>query len=141
MPLMVTPHISIPDGELSESFIRASGPGGQNVNKVASAVQLRFDAQNSPSLPDDVKARLKSIAGRRMTRDGVIVIEAKRFRDQEKNRADARARLAALIARAAKPPVKRKKTHVPRGQKTKRLEQKRRRGEVKARRARPPLDD
>ncbi len=141
MSVTVTPLITIPDWELSETFIRAGGPGGQNVNKVASAVQLRFDAAHSPSLPDDVKARLKSVAGRRMTKDGVIVIEAKRFRDQERNRTDARARLAALIARAANPPAKRKATRVPRAQKRKRLENKRRRSEVKTKRAPPPSDE
>lgn len=91
MSLSINPSITIPDWELRETFIRASGPGGQNVNKVASAVQLKFDTANSPSLSAAVKARLKSIAGRRMTKDGVLIIEAKRFRDQEKNRADARA--------------------------------------------------
>lgn len=141
MPLRVTSAISLEDRELDETFIRASGPGGQNVNKVASAVQLRFDAAASPSLPEDVKLRLRTIAGRRMTKDGVIVIEAKRFRDQEKNREDARARLVALIARAAPPPAKRKKTRVPAAWKKKRLEDKRRRGELKTRRKRPGADD
>jgi len=140
MPLEVSPSITIPDWELVETFIRASGPGGQNVNKVASAVQLRFDAANSPSLPPAVKARLKSIAGRRMNKDGVLIIEAKRFRDQEKNRADARERLAALVARAATPPKPRHQTHVPLSQKRKRVENKKRRGEIKARRARPTVD-
>lgn len=135
--LRVTATIALEDWELSETFIRASGPGGQNVNKVASAVQLRFHALNSPSLPNDVKVRLVKLAGKRMTKDGEIVIEAKRFRDQERNRADARERLAALIARAATPPKKRKKTRVPPAQKKKRLEDKRRRGEAKARRGRP----
>jgi len=141
MPLAVTAHIAIPDAELTETFIRASGPGGQNVNKVASAVQLRFDAKNSPSLPAGVKARLKTIAGRRMTKDGVLVIEAKRFRDQEKNRADARARLAALIGRAANPRKQRKATKVPAAQKRKRLENKRRRGEIKVKRVRPGITE
>lgn len=108
---------------------------------MASAVQLRFDAKNSPSLPDAVKARLKSIAGARMTRDGEIIIEAKRFRTQERNREDARARLAALIARAAEPPRPRVKTKVSRSQKRKRVEEKRKRGEIKARRAPPAVTD
>lgn len=139
--LKVSTNIKIPDWELVETFIRASGPGGQNVNNVASAVQLRFDAKNSPSLPDAVKARLKSIAGARMTRDGEIIIEAKRFRTQERNREDARARLAALIARAAEPPRPRVKTKVSRSQKRKRVEEKRKRGEIKARRAPPAVTD
>jgi len=128
--------ITIPDWELVETFIRASGPGGQNVNKVASAVQLRFNVKNSPSLPEPVKARLKSIAGRRMTREGELVIEAKRFRSQEQNREDARERLAALIERAATPPKKRVKTRVTPSQKRKRLDDKRRRAEIKAGRTR-----
>lgn len=140
MPVQITPSITIPDWELVETFIRASGPGGQNVNKVASAVQLRFDAKNSPSLSQAVKTRLKSIAGRRMTKEGVLLIEAKRFRDQEKNRADARARLAVLIERAARPPKPRHKTRVPRAQKRKRVENKKKRGELKSKRARPPIE-
>ncbi|CAK9039386.1 Cytosolic non-specific dipeptidase (CNDP dipeptidase 2) (Glutamate carboxypeptidase-like protein 1) [Durusdinium trenchii] len=110
MSLTVTSAIAIPDWELTETFMRASGPGGQNVNKVETAVQLRFSAIASPSLPDAVKTRLKKIAGRRMTKDGEIIIEAKRYRSQERNREDARMRLAALIARAANPPRKRQKT-------------------------------
>jgi ribosome-associated protein len=133
--------LALEDWELSETFIRASGPGGQNVNKVASAVQLRFDAAGSPSLPEDVKARLKKIAGRRMTKDGVVIIEARRFRDQERNRADARARLAALIEKAATPPAPRKATRIPKSQKQKRLENKHRRSEIKAKRARPGVSD
>lgn len=138
--MRVTPAIIIEDWELTEQFMRASGPGGQHVNKTETAVQLRFHALNSPSLPEAVKRRLRTIAGRRMTSDGEIVIEAKRFRERERNRADARTRLAALVERAARPPKPRRKTRVPRSQKRKRLENKRRRGEVKAKRQTPSVD-
>jgi ribosome-associated protein len=113
--------IIIPETELEESFIRASGPGGQNVNKVSSAVQLRFDARGSASLPDDVAVRLMRLAGSRLTRDGVIIITADRFRTQERNRADARERLQALVAAAEVRPVKRRPTKPSKGQKEKRL--------------------
>jgi ribosome-associated protein len=136
MPVFTVGKLQINDWELVETFIRASGPGGQNVNKVSSAVQLRFNALASPSLPDAVKARLKSIAGRRMTREGEIIIEAKRFRSQERNREDARERLAALIERAASPPRQRVKTRVSHNQKRKRLDDKRRRSEIKSLRTR-----
>jgi ribosome-associated protein len=129
--IQVTDTISIDDSELSESFVRSSGPGGQNVNKVSSAVQLRFDVRQSPSLPNDVAIRLMKLAGSRLTKDGVIVITAQEHRQQERNRAEARERLFDLIRQAAVRPAVRRKTKVPKAQKTKRLEGKKRRSEIK----------
>ncbi len=136
--IQVTPHIAIDESELVESFVRSSGPGGQNVNKVSSAVQLRFDARRSPSLPNDVAIRLMKIAGKRLTKDGVIVIAAQQHRQQERNRADARERLFDMIREAAIPPVPRRATKVPRSEKKKRLEGKKRRSEIKGLRQRRP---
>ena len=127
----VTSTISIDESELSETFVRSSGPGGQNVNKVSSAVQLRFDVRGSRSLSNDVAIRLMKLAGSRLTKDGVIVILAQEHRQQERNRAEARDRLFDLIRKAAVPPVPRRKTKVPKAQKKKRLEGKKHRGEIK----------
>ncbi|WP_281824192.1 alternative ribosome rescue aminoacyl-tRNA hydrolase ArfB [Jannaschia rubra] len=132
MPLTVTPKIEIQDWELTEQFVRASGPGGQNVNKVSSAVELRFEADRSPSLPGPVKARLRRLAGRRWTKDGAVVIQVSDERSQARNRDIARERLAELVRAATVVPKKRVKTKVSANQKRKRVEAKKRRGEVKA---------
>jgi len=136
----VTPTIAIDDSELEESFVRASGPGGQNVNKVSSAVQLRFDARHSPSLPNDVAIRLMKLAGSRLTKDGVIVIVAQEHRDQSRNRAEARERLFDMIRQAAVKPTVRRETKVPKSQKKKRVEGKKRRSEIKANRGKAGWD-
>jgi len=133
--LIVNNRIAIPEDELQERFIRSSGPGGQNVNKVASAVQLRFDVRASLSLPEPVRAAL--LRGSGITGEGVLVITAQRFREQERNRADARARLAEIIRRAATPPKPRRATKVPKASKRKRLENKKHRAEIKRGRGRP----
>jgi ribosome-associated protein len=129
--LPITPQLAIAEDELIERFVRSSGPGGQNVNKVASAVELRFDAANSPSLPEPVKARLLARRDRRITDEGVVVISAQRFRTQERNREDARERLAALIEAATHVPKARVATRPTRASKERRLAGKRERAQVK----------
>jgi ribosome-associated protein len=136
----VTDTISIDDSELDESFVLSSGPGGQNVNKVSSAVQLRFDARRSSALPNDVAIRLMKLAGSRLTKDGVIVIVAQEHRDQSRNRAEARERLFDLIRQAAVKPVVRRATKVPKAQKKKRVEGKKHRGQIKAGRGKSGWD-
>src|ERR1700710_2035328 len=135
MSLFVTHRIVIPDAELEESFIRSSGPGGQNVNKVSSAVQLRFDVRASPSLTDTARQAL--LRGGRRTREGVLIITAQRFGEQERNRADARARLTEILRRAATPKPVRRPTKIPKASKRQRLDGKKRRAEIKRGRAKP----
>lgn len=133
--------ITIPEDELIESFVRSGGPGGQNVNKVSSAVQLRFDAAASPSLPEAVKARLLKLAGRKATADGVIVITANRFRDQPRNREDARLRLAEMVAQACVRPIVRRATRPTLGSRQRRLAGKAVRADIKAGRGRIVPED
>jgi ribosome-associated protein len=129
--IRINDRIGIRDEEVTERFIRAAGPGGQNVNKLATAVQLRFDARRSPSLPEDVRARLETLAGRRLTREGVLVITAQRHRTQEGNRRDALARLVDLIQRAAVAPVPRRPTKPSKAAREQRLEAKKRHSSIK----------
>jgi ribosome-associated protein len=137
----VTNSITLDEREIQESFVRASGPGGQNVNKLATAVQLRFDVGRSPALPEGVRARLKTLAGRRLTQDGVLVITAQRHRTQERNRQDALERLIDLIRRAATPPVPRRPTRPTLASKRRRLEAKSRRAGIKSLRSVKPAPD
>jgi ribosome-associated protein len=139
--IRVTAHISIDEREIEESFVRSSGPGGQNVNKLSTAVQLRFDVRRSPSLPDDVRVRLERLAGSRLTRDGVVVIIAQRHRTQPRNRQDALDRLIALIQQAAIRPIKRRPTRPTKASRERRIEGKKRRGGIKhMRRVKPSFD-
>ena len=139
--IAITDTIAIDPREIEESFIRAGGPGGQNVNKVSSAVQLRFDLRHSPSLPDAVRMRAERLAGRRLSKDGVLVITAARFRAQERNRDDALARLVELLQRAAVPPTPRRPTKPSAGAKKRRLADKARRGALKKLRGESPTPE
>ncbi|HEX6442180.1 MAG TPA: alternative ribosome rescue aminoacyl-tRNA hydrolase ArfB [Stellaceae bacterium] len=136
--IAIEPGLVLDEREIEESFIRASGPGGQNVNKVASAVQLRFDVRHSPSLPEAARERLEKLAGNRLTQDGVLVITAQRFRSQERNRQDALDRLVGLIRRAATPPRPRRPTRPSTAARERRLAAKARRSRLKRERASAP---
>jgi ribosome-associated protein len=138
--IRITDAIALDERELEEAFIRSSGPGGQNVNKVATAVQLRLDLRHSPSLPEEVRTRAEKLAGRRLTDEGILVIDARRFRTQERNRADAMERLVRLLRQAATPPRRRRATRPPAASRKARLDAKRRRAAVKGMR-RPPAGE
>jgi ribosome-associated protein len=138
--IQITPRIAIDDSEIEERFVHASGPGGQNVNKVATAVELRFDVAHSPSLPQDVCERLIKLAGRRLTKDGVLVLDGRRLRTQERNRADVRVRLIELIAQAATPPIPRRPTKPSRASK-KRIQDKKKKHSALKRIRQRPLED
>ena len=141
MPIYVTPDIVLSDAEIEERFVRASGPGGQNVNKVATAVQLRFDPSRSAALSEDVRDRLRALAGTRVTDEGVIVIDARAHRTQSQNRDEARERLADLIRRALVRPKRRKKTKPSRAARERRVDAKKHRGQTKRFRSRGHDDD
>ena len=141
MPLAVAPGVVIPDGELSFDFLRSSGPGGQNVNKVASAVQLRFRLAASAALAADAKARLRALAGRRVTAAGDLLITARSYRDRGQNRRDAEQRLVALVRRALTPPKPRRATRPSAAERVRRLEEKTHRQRTKRRRATPRWED
>ena len=136
-PIWITGALTLDPAEIEETFVRATGPGGQHVNTTSTAVQLRFDVRHSPSLPNDVRQRLERLAGRRLTRDGVLVLLAQGERSQKRNREEALDRLVALIRAAARLPVPRKKTKPPKASKRRRLDDKKRHGTVKSLRARP----
>ena len=138
--LRITPRIQLDENELVERFVTAAGPGGQNVNKVATAVELRFDAAHSPALTEAIRLRLARLAGRRMTQDGVLVIQAQSYRTQDRNRDDARHRLVELLREAAKPPVPRYATRPTLGSKKRRLESKAYRADIKKGRSRPDAE-
>jgi ribosome-associated protein len=131
-PIWITGRLAIDPDEIHESFVRAGGPGGQHVNTTSSAVQLRFDVRHSPSLPDDVRARLERLAGHRLTRDGVLVLQAQGQRSQKRNREEALERLVDLVRAAARPPVKRKPTKPSRASKQRHLDSKKRHGALKS---------
>jgi len=139
--IRLAPGAALEESELMESFVRASGPGGQNVNKVATAVELRFDIRNAPSIDEDIKARLEKLAGQRLTLDGVIIIFAQKHRTQELNREDARERLFELIRKAAKRPIIRRPTRPTLASKKRRVESKVKRGSIKGLRNKPSNDD
>jgi ribosome-associated protein len=139
-PIWITGRLAIDPDEIHESFVRAGGPGGQHVNTTSSAVQLRFDVRHSPSLPDDVRARLERLAGHRLTRDGVLVLQSQGQRSQKRNREEALERLVALVRAAARPPAKRKPTKPTRASKQRRLDSKKRHGALKSLRRSSPDD-